>query len=123
MEILIAQLLPPEGFRGSGIGRARSFLAIVGKFFVTGEIEFFVFQQIGGEGDPLFEPLQVAFENDVGEAGVAVRPSHIGEFGPGFGELVDVALQENQVGQVEGVEVAVEKFPGQCLVELLVGEL
>ena len=78
---------------------------------------------LGDVGHAFVEALEVAFENEVREAGVALFAGGFGERRAEAGELVEIALQEKHVAAVERVEIAVEKLAGQFVVELLMGEL
>ena len=105
------------------IARARRVLAVVVIALVGGEIELLRLQQFRDVRDALVEAFEIALENDLRRAGVAVAARGLRELRAEAREFVDVALQENHVAAVERVEIAVEKLARQLVVELVVGEL
>ena len=71
----------------------------------------------------LVEAFEITFENHMGHARVALLAGVLGQRRAMTREFIEVAFQEKHVAGVQGVEVAVEKFAGKLVVELLVDEL
>ena len=74
-------------------------------------------------GHALVESLLIAFENEVRQTGVSFGARGLGQRRAELGELIEIALQKEQVVAVERVEIAVEKLAGELVIQHLVGKL
>ena len=71
----------------------------------------------------LIESFEITLKDHARRAGVAIASRGLRELRLETRELLDIALQENQVLAVERVEIAVEKFAREFIIERMMREL
>src|SRR5205814_9424411 len=105
--------LPPEFLGLREVLGISGVLATGGHALVRVELELGRLEQVGGEGDALFETLVEAVENLEGRGGVAtvlVPQREVVQLGAVMIELLEVLLREMDMLRIEGLQVAVEKL-------------
>src|ERR1039457_5278060 len=87
------------------------------------EVELRGPQQIGEVGSPLREPLDIARENGMRRAGIAVPVGGLGQGRAIRREFLDVGLEKQRSRSIQVVEIAIQKLPRQLGVERMMREL
>jgi hypothetical protein len=116
-------MLPPELLGGGEIERTRCVLAVEGVRFLAREIKMLRAQQFRDVGRALIEPLEIPLKDGASRAGVTGATSGLRERRAEAIKFADIALQENHVAAVERIEITVEEFAGEFVVERVMGEL
>ena len=123
LQIFGTEMLPPELFRGSEIGWTRRVFAIIAVVFVSTEIEMLGAEQLSNVSRALIEPFEVTRKDHARRAAVTIATCRLRERRLEAREFIDVALQEDHVLPVERVEVTVEKFASQFVIERMMRKL
>ena len=123
LQILGADDLPPKLTGGIEVRRAWSFLAVIVVRIVSGKIKLLALQEVRDIRAALVQPFQIALEDGTLWSDVALAAGHLGQARTEEVELLRIGLKKQNVGWVEGIEVAVEKSRGQFVIELVMREL
>ena len=119
LEVFVAEPFQPHFFRLVQVLGAGEFLPVEDVAVIAGELEFCGRDLAGREENVLVISFHEAVEDHFGGRGVAELDGQIAELGAQALEFGDIALQKQQVGRIEGVEVTVKKFRGDGFIERL----
>src|SRR5262245_31323626 len=93
-------------------------VALVGR-----EIEALGAKDFRNERSTLIESFEITLKDHARRAAVAIASRRLRERRLETRKLVDIGLQENHVLAVECVEITIEKFAGELIVERMTREL
>src|SRR5215469_1124536 len=123
LEIIGAHLLAPELLSGCKVGRVSSVFPIEVVAFVGGEIEMLGAKQFRNVSSPLIESFEITLKDRARWAAVAIASRRLCKRRLEMRKLVDIALQEHHALAVQSVEITIEKFAGELIVERMMCEL
>src|SRR5262245_58818872 len=101
----------------------RSVVAIYVVTLVALEIEVLGAKQFRNVRSTLIESFEITLKDHARRAAVAIAPRRLCKRRLETRKLVDIALQKHGVLAVERVEITIEKFTGEFIVERMMGEL
>src|SRR5262249_13632762 len=123
LEIISAHLLSPELLRGCKVGRMRRIFAIEVVALVGREIEALGAKHFRNVGSTLIQSFEITLKDHARRAAVAIASRRLRERTLETRKLVDIGLQENHMLAVECIEITIEKFAGELIVEQMMREL
>src|SRR5215468_4649570 len=123
LEIIGAHLLSPELLRGCKVGRTRGVFPIEVVTLVGAEIEVLGAKQFRNVSSTLIASCKIALKDHACRTAVAIALRRLCKRRLETRKLVDIALQKHDVLAVECVEITIEKFAGEFVVEWMMCEL
>src|SRR5215472_1421243 len=123
LKIIGAHLLSPELLGGCKVGRTRRVFPVEVVALMGAEIEVLGAKQFRNVSSTLIESFKITLKDHACRTAVAIASRRFCKRRLETRKLVDIALQKHDVLAVECVEITVEKFAGEFIVERMMCEL